>query len=65
MVIDRVEGERLGSILLVDERDRLAMDNPVVAFDDQVLARAIADELGVVVREPELNGQRVPLMLPG
>ena len=34
VVVNPVQAERLGGVLLVDERDRLAADNPVVALDD-------------------------------
>ena len=65
MVIDPVEAQCLSGVLLVDQGDRLAVDSPVVALDDQVLAGAAADELGAVVREPELGGQRMAVVLPG
>jgi hypothetical protein len=45
VVVDPVQAKRLGSVLLVDERDGLAVDSPVVALDDEVLAGAVAGEL--------------------
>jgi hypothetical protein len=44
MVIDPAEAQCLSGVLLMDQGDRLAVDSPVVALDDQVLAAAIADE---------------------
>src|SRR5262249_50896621 len=58
-----VEPERLGSVLLMNQCDRLAVDDPVVALDDKVRADAPADEFRTVMREPELHGERVPIML--
>ena len=65
VVVDPVEAECLSSVLLVDQRDRLTVDSPVVALDDQVLAGTVADEFCAVVREPEFGGQRVAVVLPG
>jgi hypothetical protein len=65
MLIDPVEAQCLSSVLLMDQGDRLAVDSPVVALDDQVLAGAIADEFRTVVRQPELGGQRMTVVLPG
>ena len=64
VLIDPVEAERLGSVLLVNQRDRLAVDGPVVALDDEVLAGTFADEFCAVVREPEFDGECVPVVLP-
>lgn len=47
----------------MNQRDRLPVDGPVVPLDDKVLADSPADEFRTVVREPELRGERVPVML--
>jgi len=65
VVIDPVEAECLSSVLLVDQRDRLAVDSPIVALDDQILAGTVADELRAVARKPEFGGQCVAVVLPG
>ena len=64
VLIDPVETERLGGVLLVDQRDGLAVESPVVALDDEVLTGTVADEFCAVIREPEFGGERVPVMLP-
>jgi hypothetical protein len=65
MVIDPVQAQCLLGVLLMDQGDRLAVDSPVVALDDQILAGAFADELRTVVRESELGGQRMAVVFPG
>jgi hypothetical protein len=64
VLIDPVEAERLGRVFLVNQRDRLAVDSPVVALDDEVLTGTVADEFCAVIREPEFGGERVPVVLP-
>src|ERR1700677_4678423 len=65
MIIDPVQAQRLSGVLLMDQGSRLALDSPIVALDNQVLAGAAADKLGAVAREPELGGQRMAVVLPG
>jgi hypothetical protein len=62
--MDPVEAKGLSGVLLVDKRDRLAVDNTVVALDDQVLASTTADEFRSVVSEPELCSERMAVVLP-
>jgi hypothetical protein len=57
--IDPVEPKCLSSILLMNQRDLLAVDLPVVALDDKVLADAPAYEFRAVLRESELYGERM------
>ena len=47
-----------------DQRDRFAVDNPVVTLDDEVLAGTVADELSAVAGESEFGRERVPVVLP-
>ncbi len=63
VLIDPVEPERLGSVLLMNQRDRLTIDDPVVPLDDKVLADTPADEFRAIMCQPELHSQRVPVML--
>ena len=65
MVVHPVQTERLGGVLLVDQRDGLPVHGAVVALDDEVLAGAVADEFRPVTGEAEFGGERVPVVLPG
>jgi hypothetical protein len=65
VIVDPVETERLGGVLLVDQRDGLPVHGAVVALDDKILAGAVADELGLIAGQAELGGERVPVVLPG
>src|SRR6185437_940960 len=63
VVVDPVEAKGLSGVLLVGERDRLTVDGPVVALDNEVLARAAAGELRLVVGEPDFGGEGMPVVL--
>lgn len=61
--IDPIEPECLGSILLMNQRDLLAVDDPVVALNYKVMPYTPADEFRTVACEPELYSERMPVML--
>jgi hypothetical protein len=57
MLIDPVKAEGLRGVLLVYERDRLAIDNPVVTLDDEILANTVSHEFSAVMSEPKFSGE--------
>src|ERR1700735_3571043 len=63
MLIAPVKAEGLRGVLLVYERDRLAIDNPVVTLDDEILANTVSDELSAVTSELKFSGEGVSVVL--
>jgi MmyB-like transcription regulator ligand binding domain len=65
VVVHPVETERLGGVLLMDQRDSLPVHGAVVALDDEVLAGPVTDELRAVSGQAAgvgtaLNHERPP-----